>query len=176
MVLSWILIVAMMFNPDNGGASIYQKNIKRTTKVISKLWEDQAMQVTPVEFNQTIISEHGLKTPELYNLLSDSGEAHAYMCMRSAPSKADDFTYMVIYDLDFKVKHVEVLEYRENYGGEISSKRFLRQFQGSDSSNRLIMGEHVDGITGATISVKSIVHSINVLNKQLSELKSLGAI
>lgn len=79
-----------------------------------------------------------------------------------SPSKFDNFDFMVLLDYDNEVKLVEVLIYRENYGGEIGSKRWLKQFIGMTEPKNF-----VDAISGATISVNSIKHSINKLVKSL---------
>jgi len=79
-----------------------------------------------------------------------------------SPSKFDDFDYMVLFDSTKKVKLVRVLVYRENYGGEIGSKRWLKQFIGMTEPKN-----YVDAISGATISVNSMKYSINKLIKSL---------
>ena len=79
-----------------------------------------------------------------------------------SPSKFDDFDFMVLLDCNNKVKLVRVLIYRENYGGEIGSKRWLKQFIGMTEPKN-----YVDAISGATISVNSMKYSINKLIKSL---------
>jgi len=79
-----------------------------------------------------------------------------------SPSKFDDFDYMVLFDSSNKIKLVRVLIYRENYGGEIGSKRWLKQFIGMTKPKN-----YVDAISGATISVNSMKYSINKLIKSL---------
>ena len=79
-----------------------------------------------------------------------------------SPSKFDNFDFMVVFDCDNKIKLVKVLIYRENYGGEISSRRWLKQFIGITEPKPF-----VDAISGATISVNSIKYSINKLIKSL---------
>ena len=79
-----------------------------------------------------------------------------------SPSKFDNFDFMVIFDCGNKIKLVKILIYRENYGGEISSRRWLKQFIGITEPKPF-----VDAISGATISVNSIKHSINKLIKSL---------
>lgn len=75
-----------------------------------------------------------------------------------ARSKFDTFDFLVLLDNSGTIKHVSVLVYRENYGGEIASKRWLRKWIGI---NQRVT--HIDGISGATISVNSLKHSINKL-------------
>ena len=79
-----------------------------------------------------------------------------------SPSKFDNFDYMVLLDCDNEVKLVKVLVYRENYGGEIGSKRWLKQFIGMNKPK-----PYVDAISGATISVNSLKFSLNNLISQL---------
>ena len=69
---------------------------------------------------------------------------------------------MVLFDESKTIKLVKVLVYRENYGGEIGSKRWLRQFIGLNKPKYM-----VDAISGATISVHSMKMSINNLIKEL---------
>ena len=48
-----------------------------------------------------------------------------------------------------KLKKLRILTYRENYGGEISNKRWLKQFLDREVND-------VQAISGATISVESM--------------------
>lgn len=78
-------------------------------------------------------------------------------------SKFEDFHYMCILDDKKRISLVRILIYRENYGGEIGSHRWLRQFTGQTRPKFII-----DAISGATISVRSIQTSINNLIIQLN--------
>lgn len=49
-----------------------------------------------------------------------------------------------------------VLEYRESRGGEIRYPSFLQQFRGIALDERGKLDGHIDGITGATLSVRSM--------------------
>ena len=67
----------------------------------------------------------------------------------------------------------KVLIYREEYGGEIGSKRWLRQFNGkSIDTKEMVYGNHIVPISGATISVRSMTNSMNDLLMSLKELKN----
>lgn len=77
-------------------------------------------------------------------------------------SKFEAFDFMVLFDETNTIKLVRVLVYRENYGGEIGSRRWLRQFIGLNKPKPF-----VDAISGATISVHSIKQSINTLLTKL---------
>ena len=79
-----------------------------------------------------------------------------------SPSKFENFDFMVLFDENKKIKLVKVLKYREHYGGEIGSTRWLKQFIGMDKPKYF-----VDAISGATISVNSLKYSLNNLVKGL---------
>ena len=75
--------------------------------------------------------------------------------MGNAPSKTDLFDYLVLLDKDQIVLKTKIIAYREDYGGEIGSKRWLQQFNGKKSTDDLRYGDNIAVISGATISVRS---------------------
>ena len=54
------------------------------------------------------------------------------------------------------VRRMEVMAYREAYGGEIRDRAFLQQFEGKDASNPLRPGREIANIGGATLSVNAL--------------------
>lgn len=93
-----------------------------------------------------------------------------YAYVAKAPSKTDQFDYLVLLDAELIVLKTKVLIYREDYGGEIGSKRWLKQFIGKTQHDELHYGDNIVAISGATISVRSMTHAINNL---LASLKIL---
>ena len=77
--------------------------------------------------------------------------------------KSMPITFLVIFDLQGHINHSEIIKYREPYGGEISSPRWLRQFKQKDDSSSFGVGADIDGISGATISVNSVSRGIRKL-------------
>lgn len=122
---------------------------KRAHKVLSKYYENEVVLLkTKANVPNGTLYEVAGKTDKVY--------------IGYSPSKFDDFDFMVLLDCNNKVKLVSVLIYRENYGGEIGSKRWLKQFIGMTEPKN-----YVDAISGATISVNSMKYSINKLIKSL---------
>lgn len=93
-----------------------------------------------------------------------------YYYVGQAFGKADYFDFIVIFDANLIVSKVSVLVYREDHGGEIGSKRWLKQFTGSASNKTLIYQKDIVGISGATISVKSMTNEVNKLLKTVNIL------
>lgn len=93
-----------------------------------------------------------------------------YVYIAKAASKADDFDYLVLFDKDLIIIKSKVLIYREDYGGEIGSKRWLKQFIGKTENDALIYGDNIAAIAGATISVKAMTSAINTLLRSIKIL------
>ena len=95
-----------------------------------------------------------------------------YAFIGTAPSKTDSFEYLVLLDKDLVIVKAKVLVYREDYGGEIGSKRWLSQFISKNRDSILGYGEEITAISGATISVKSMTASINHFLYSLKEFNN----
>jgi len=93
-----------------------------------------------------------------------------YAYIGNGPTKTDTFDYLVLFDNDLIVKKAKVLVYREDYGGEIGSKRWLKQFIGKSPNDELKYGDNIAAISGATISVKSMTLAINKLLQSIKIL------
>jgi Na+-translocating ferredoxin:NAD+ oxidoreductase RnfG subunit len=94
-----------------------------------------------------------------------------YLGITQAKSHVDVFEYMIVFDLDKKIKSVDVLTYREQYGGEIGNKRFLKQFRGKNNKAPLRINKEINGIAGATISCNSITNSISGMTVKITSVK-----
>ena len=53
-----------------------------------------------------------------------------------------------------------VIKYREAYGSEVANKVWLQQFFNLNNNSNYKIGKDIDGISGATISVKSMSKGI----------------
>ena len=71
-----------------------------------------------------------------------------------------------------RVEQVSVLVFRESRGGEVHREAFVRQYADAalDADNRL--DRHIDGITGATMSVSAVNRQVSLallLDKMVRE-------
>ncbi|MGZ0016679.1 FMN-binding protein [Yeosuana sp. AK3] len=123
----------------------------------------------PVEIEQTLPSRFG--EDNLFKIEADD-KFLAYVYVSQAASKTALFDYMVLLDSDLIIIKTKVLYYREEYGGEIGSKRWLKQFIGKTKTDDLKYGENIIAISGATISVRSFTEAINNLLKSLKIIHS----
>tara|TARA_B100001250_G_C19493610_1_gene654194 strand:+ start:60 stop:581 length:522 start_codon:yes stop_codon:yes gene_type:complete len=87
-----------------------------------------------------------------------------YALMDNTIGKTMPITFLVIFNENKEVIHSSIIKYRESYGGEISGKNWLAQFIGMKQDSLYKHGKEIDGITGATISVKSFTKGISKLS------------
>lgn len=57
------------------------------------------------------------------------------------------------------IESVKVLAFRESRGGEVRYPFFTEQFEGLRLNEKLKLDDHIDGITGATLSVKAVIRA-----------------
>jgi hypothetical protein len=68
--------------------------------------------------------------------------------------------YAVSLDRAGRVHRVDILQYRESYGGEIRSPSWLAQFVGKTASSPLKVGSDMRNISGATLSSQHVTEGI----------------
>jgi Na+-translocating ferredoxin:NAD+ oxidoreductase RnfG subunit len=79
--------------------------------------------------------------------------------------------YAVALDPGGRVHSVEVLQYRESYGGEVRSPSWLAQFVGKTSSSPLEVGKDIRNISGATLSSAHVTEGVKRVVANASRLK-----
>ena len=149
------------------------KNIqKRVNKEVEKTFSTQAFELVQVKINPELVKDLPSKFDgnNLFEI-QENNSLLGYAYISSAPSKTAEFDYLVLFDKEWIIVKSKVLIYREEYGGEIGSKRWLKQFIGKNTSDELIYGDNIIAISGATISVRSMTNAVNNVLKSIKILK-----
>jgi Na+-translocating ferredoxin:NAD+ oxidoreductase RnfG subunit len=68
--------------------------------------------------------------------------------------------YAVALDPDGRIRQVELLEYRESYGGEIANPDWLAQFAGKTSRDPIEINKDIRNISGATLSSRHVTEGV----------------
>ncbi len=149
------------------------KNIeKKVEKELQKTFQIDGFSLIPVELSPSINAKLPLQlTTQNFMKITDGIEHLGYLFVDKAMSKTAEFDYLVVFNTDLAIVHSKVLIYREEYGGEIGSKRWLRQFIGKTGSDRVDYKTNIDGISGATISVRSMTTAIDELLQSIGILQ-----
>jgi hypothetical protein len=97
-----------------------------------------------------------------YGIIFSEGRK-IFLLIDEAPGKTELFTFVLYIQENSSILDVDVLIYQELYGGEIDDKAFRKQFHEIKNPKSLIFGRSIQGITGATISSKSITYAVRDL-------------
>ncbi len=145
---------------------------KKIAKEIKSAFSVETYTLNEIEISDSINSQLSSKIQKntLFNIVLND-EVLGYAFVDKAPSKTDEFDYLVLFDKDLIIKKAKILIYREDYGGEIGSKRWLKQFIGKRGNDKLIYEKDIIAISGATISANSMTIAVNKLLQSVSELQ-----
>ena len=77
--------------------------------------------------------------------------------------KHEFITYALGLNPDGSVRQIEVMDYRENYGGEIRKPEWRNQFIGKRHGAKLKLDEDVKNISGATLSCRHLTEGVKRL-------------
>ncbi|MGM5470075.1 FMN-binding protein [Flavobacteriaceae bacterium LMO-SS05] len=137
-----------------------------------------AFKIEMFQFNSKLISENVAKTlpsnfgKDNFFEIKNSETLLGYAYISKAPSKTDQFDYLILLDNNLVILKAKVLVYREDYGSEIGSPRWLKQFIGKTEQDQLKYKDNIAAISGATISVRSMTNAVNNLLQSLRILHS----
>jgi Na+-translocating ferredoxin:NAD+ oxidoreductase RnfG subunit len=74
--------------------------------------------------------------------------------------KHEFITYALGLNADGSVKQIEIMDYRETYGGEIRNAPWRAQFTGKTSKAQLKLNSDIRNISGATLSCRHITDGV----------------
>jgi Na+-translocating ferredoxin:NAD+ oxidoreductase RnfG subunit len=77
--------------------------------------------------------------------------------------KHEFITYAAGLTADGSVKQIEVMDYRETYGGQIRDQKWRAQFVGKTSKSTLKLDSDIKNISGATLSCRHITDGVKRL-------------
>lgn len=167
----WIVLLGctMMLNLSFGIADTLPK---RVFKELSKVFETEQFVLQPIAVESGLNAQLPQKiTGENLYQITIQKQTAGYAFFDQAMSKTAQFDYLVIFNKDLSVRQTKVLIYREEYGGEIGSRRWLSQFDGKSGDETLEYQKNIDAISGATISARSMTIAMNNLLKTIAILK-----
>jgi Na+-translocating ferredoxin:NAD+ oxidoreductase RnfG subunit len=77
--------------------------------------------------------------------------------------KHEFIPFAVAIDASGAVQDVEILEYKESYGGEVMNPKWRSQFTGKNKASPLKLTKDIQNISGATLSSKHITDGVRRL-------------
>jgi Na+-transporting NADH:ubiquinone oxidoreductase subunit C len=77
--------------------------------------------------------------------------------------KHEFITYAAGLNADGSVKQIEIMDYRETYGGQIRDQKWRNQFVGKTSKSTLKLDHDIKNISGATLSCRHVTDGVKRL-------------
>ncbi len=77
--------------------------------------------------------------------------------------KHEFITYALALNAGGAVQGIEILDYRETYGGEVRDAKWREQFRGKTAADPLKLDQDIKNISGATLSCRHIADGVRRL-------------
>jgi hypothetical protein len=124
---------------------------------------DYAVQYLTIEQSQKLsfpsATEFSPIDAHAWQVASDGKQAGRYVVDRVI-GKHLYIDYAVTLDAAGRVQRVDILQYREAYGGEVRDRGWLGQFVGKSTASPLKVGVDIRNISGATLSCHHITEGV----------------
>lgn len=117
-------------------------------------------------------TEH-VDTATVYRV-SRGGGLLGFAQVRNVKGKDQPITYLVAIDSANALRDVDVLVYREPYGGEVAYEPWRKQFRGKTADAPLQVGKDIKNISGATISSNSVTRGVRQALAELTAWHTAG--
>lgn len=99
-----------------------------------------------------------------------------FAVVREVKGKDQPITFLVATDTADRLRDIDILVYREPYGGEVAYDAWRRQFRGKSSGDALQVGRDIRTISGATISVNAVTLGVRKALGDLTAWHQSGAL
>ncbi len=120
-------------------------------------------------FGPGLLVDSVLVDSALVYRVSGADSLLGFAVVRNVTGKDQPITFLVAMDVADHLKDVDILVYREPYGGEVAYEPWRKQFRGKTVSDPLQVGKDLRSISGATISVHSVTEGVR---RSLADLTS----
>ncbi len=172
-----VLFAALLFFGFTATDKISPRLQQKLHAAVQTTFELETFQLQPIAVSSEVDAQTAiaLDSEQLYRITREE-TLIGFAYLGQAPSMKDIFDYVVLFNPDLTIKKSKVLIYRENYGRQIGSQRWLKQFVGKRYGDPLAYGENIDAISGATISAKSMTTAITEVLESMTVLQQKGLV
>jgi len=106
--------------------------------------------------------------------ISRAGSLLGFAQVRNVKGKEQPITYLVATDSADALRDIDILVYREPYGGEVAYDPWRKQFRGKTAGAPLQVGKDVRNISGATISCNAVTRGVRQTLADLTAWHAAG--
>ena len=158
---------------------LYPSEIKERTLDSIKSFFNEEIEIFDKKFKipkktkneiQNKIKQKFFRDQIFYWVIKKNKQEIGYALLDNSIGKSMPITYLVIFNTNQEIIHSEIIKYRESYGGEVSGKNWLNQFNGMRRDSLYTFPKDIAGISGATISVRSVTKGFSKLSLLLPHI------
>lgn len=159
---SIVFLIAFLITTQLSAFQLPKRVLKKVQKELVKTYDNKELKLVEIVVSDSINNQLGkrINANTLFQIV-DATVVVGFAYVGTAPSKTDRFEYLIILDTQLIIKKSKLLVYREDYGAEIGSRRWLKQFIGKSGKDQLKYRRDIMAISGATISALSMTQAIN---------------
>jgi Na+-translocating ferredoxin:NAD+ oxidoreductase RnfG subunit len=106
--------------------------------------------------------------------ISRAGSLLGFAQVRNVKGKEQPITYLVAIDSADALRDIDILAYREPYGGEVAYDPWRKQFRGKTAGAPLQVGKDIRNISGATISCNAVTRGVRQTLAALTAWRAAG--
>ena len=163
-LLFFVVCCLFLVSSTFAQSAIEQKSIASLRRIFG-----DTVLITPITVRLTTAEKDSLAHRSVLKWLTDS--INVYICrakenvvgygfVDDVKGKTQFVTYLTSVRPNGEVQDIDVLAYRESYGGEIAYESFRKQFRAKTVNDKLRLGNDIKNISGATISVHAITAGV----------------
>ena len=168
-----LIPVALVGAPSPSHATQYLSisEAQRALFPSATVFVDRTLRLTPAQ-RQAIGKASGM-TPgpiqPVWEVRGASGR-QGWLFIDRVTGKHELITYALALDPSGAVRGLEILDYRETYGGEIRNPGWRQQFVGKRAGSVVKLGTDIRNISGATLSSRHITDGVRRLLATFDQL------
>ncbi|MCG6189247.1 FMN-binding protein [Maribellus maritimus] len=154
------------------GLSYAQEEIDYAPKMLMRALKTENINFS--ELQVADISDFGVPNGKFFKLNKENSEINfVYVgrvnscrsggCSVDGEQASDGFEffdYFILFDRNLSISQIKVFNYQATKGHEITARSWLKQFIGYKGESELLVGKHIDGISGATVSAHSLTADV----------------
>ena len=160
--IQWLIVPVLVC----GAASVHAVTYLTIEQAQQAIFPGQRLTALPVmltaEQRKAIEKTSGVRVrnlePKVWQI-----EGGCWFILDEVIGKHEFITYAVGLTMDGAVKQIEVMDYRETYGGEVRGEKWRAQFTGKKHGAKLKLDDDIQNISGATLSSRHIAEGVRRL-------------
>lgn len=103
------------------------------------------------------------KTQKAWQAFNPEKDFLGWVIIDKVIGKHEFITYATAISPEGEVLGIEIMDYRETYGGEVRQAEWRTHFVGADKTHPLELAEDIPNISGATLSCRNVTNGVKRL-------------